>query len=49
MASQAECERYFEAFVVISSYIFRCFVNATALTLLLESFAENKNDSVEGF
>jgi len=49
MASQAECERCFEHYIVISTYIFRCLVNATALTLLLESFAEKKNDSVAGF
>jgi len=24
MASHAECERFFEAYVVISTYIFRC-------------------------
>jgi len=45
MASQAGCERCFEAYVVIFTYIFRC----SGLTLLLESFAEMNNDSVAGF
>jgi len=48
MASQAECESCFQANVLI--FIFRCcaLVNATALMLLLESFAR-KSDSVAAF
>jgi len=42
MASHAECERCFEAYVVISTCIFRCSGNATASMLLLESFAGKK-------
>jgi len=48
MASHAECEKCFEAYVVIST-VSGALVNTTALTLLLESFAENKNDSVASF
>jgi len=43
MASKSECERCFETYVVISTYIFSgALVNATVLTLLLRSFAEKK-------
>ena len=47
MASQAECESFFQANVLIFTFIFNALVNATALTLLLASFAR-KGDSVAG-
>jgi len=40
MASQSECERCFETYVVIFIYISGALVNATVLTLLLKRFAE---------
>ena len=50
MASKSECERCFETYVVISTYIFSgALVNATVLTLLLRSFAGKKNVSVAAF
>jgi len=42
MASQSECERCFETYVVIYTYISGALVNATVLMLLLKSFAEKK-------
>jgi len=48
MASQTECENCFQANVLIFTVIFRCLVNATALALLLDSFAR-KSDSVVAF
>jgi len=49
MASQARCESFFQANFLIFTFIFRgALVNATALTLLLESFAR-KSDSVTVF
>ena len=49
MASQARCESFFQANFLIFTFIFRgALVNATALTLLLESFAR-KSDAVAGF
>ena len=48
MASQAECESCFQANVLISPSFSGALVNATALTLLLESFAR-KSDSVTPF
>jgi len=49
MASHAECEKCFKAYVVISKYISGALVNTTALTLLLESFAEKKAIQWRGF
>jgi len=49
MASQARCESCFQANFLIFTFIFRgALVNATALTLLLESFAR-KSDSAAVF
>jgi len=43
MASQARCESCFQANFLIFTFIFKgALVNATALTLLLESFAGKK-------
>jgi len=42
MASQAECESCFHTNVLIFTPFSGALVNATALTLLLESFAEKK-------
>jgi len=47
MASQAECKRCFEAYIVIFGYILGVLVNATP-TLLFESSA-GKSDSVAAF
>jgi len=49
MASNAECEKCFKAYVVISKYISGSLVHTTAITCLLQSFAEKKNDSVARF
>jgi len=48
MASQAKCETCFQADVLISSSFSGALVNATALMLLLESFA-SKSASVASF
>jgi len=48
MASHAECEKCFEAYVVISTYILGSLVNTTAM-LLLDSFAEKKTIHSWGF
>jgi len=48
MASQAECESCFQANVLIFTFISGALDNATALTLLLESFAR-KSDSATAF
>ena len=48
MANQAECETCFQANVLNFTLIFRCSGNATALTLVLESFTR-KSDSVAAF
>jgi len=42
MASNAECEKCFKAYVVISKYISGSLVHTTAITCLLQSFAEKK-------
>ena len=50
MTNQAKRERCFEAYVVIFTYIFRCSgLPHAGLMLLLESFAEKKNNSVGEF
>ena len=36
MASQAECERCFEAYVLVSTYIFRCSGARHCLNVLLQ-------------
>jgi len=48
MTSQAECESCFQAKVLIFTLFSGALVNATASTLLLESFAR-KSDSVAAF
>ena len=48
MASQAKCESRFQADILFSPSFSDAVVNATGLTLLLESFAR-KSDSVAGF
>jgi len=48
MATQDECESCFQANILISPSFSGALVNATALTLLLESFPR-KSDSVAAF
>jgi len=48
MASQAVCESCFQAKVLNFTFISGALVNATALTLLLESFPR-KSDSFAAF
>jgi len=49
MAGQAEGERCFEAYVVISTYIFRCSGWRHCFNVAAWKFCWKKNDSAAGF